>query len=70
MRRIDEQFLKTPFYGSRRMTACLERSLVAWQYCTEGLGMLISWERLQLESLLEDGTGTPSPWTTSHASAA
>jgi putative transposase len=23
---IDEQFLKTPFYGSRRMTACLERS--------------------------------------------
>lgn len=26
MRRIDEQFLKTPFYGSRRMTACLERS--------------------------------------------
>jgi putative transposase len=26
MRRIDEQFLKTPFYGGRRMTACLERS--------------------------------------------
>jgi putative transposase len=26
MRRIDEQFLKTPFYGSRRMTASLERS--------------------------------------------
>ena len=26
MRLIDEQFLKTPFYGSRRMTACLERS--------------------------------------------
>jgi putative transposase len=26
MRRIDERFLKTPFYGSRRMTACLERS--------------------------------------------
>jgi putative transposase len=26
MRWIDEQFLKTPFYGSRRMTACLERS--------------------------------------------
>jgi putative transposase len=26
MRRIDEQFLKTPFYGSRRMTACLERA--------------------------------------------
>ena len=26
MRLIDEQFLKTPFYGSRRMRACLERS--------------------------------------------
>ena len=26
MRLIDEQYLKTPFYGSRRMTACLERS--------------------------------------------
>ena len=26
MRLIDEQFLRTPFYGSRRMTACLERS--------------------------------------------
>jgi putative transposase len=25
MRVIDEQYLKTPFYGSRRMTACLER---------------------------------------------
>jgi putative transposase len=25
MRRIDEQYLKTPFYGSRRMTAVLER---------------------------------------------
>jgi putative transposase len=26
MRLIDQQFLKTPFYGSRRMTAVLERS--------------------------------------------
>ena len=26
MRRIDEQYLKTPFYGSRRMTAVLERA--------------------------------------------
>jgi putative transposase len=26
MRLIDRQFLKTPFYGSRRMTACLARS--------------------------------------------
>jgi len=26
MRLIDEQYLKTPFYGSRRMTACLERA--------------------------------------------
>ena len=26
MRQIDEQFLRTPFYGSRRMTACLERA--------------------------------------------
>ena len=26
MRLIDEQYLKTPFYGSRRMTASLERS--------------------------------------------
>jgi putative transposase len=25
MRRVDEQYLKTPFYGSRRMTAILER---------------------------------------------
>ena len=26
MRLIDQQFLKTPFYGSRRMTVSLERS--------------------------------------------
>ena len=26
MRLIDEQFLRTPFYGSRRMTVFLERS--------------------------------------------
>ena len=26
MRKIDEQYLKTPFYGSRRMTAVLERA--------------------------------------------
>ena len=26
MRLIDEQFLKTPFYGSRKMTIALERS--------------------------------------------
>ena len=26
MRLIDEQFLRTPFYGSRRMTLFLERS--------------------------------------------
>ena len=26
MRRIDEQYLKTPFYGSRRMAECLKRS--------------------------------------------
>jgi putative transposase len=26
MRLIDEQYLKTPFYGSRRMTACLNRA--------------------------------------------
>jgi putative transposase len=26
MRLIDEQYLKTPFYGSRRMTACLSRA--------------------------------------------
>lgn len=25
MRKIDEQYLKTPFYGYRRMTACLQR---------------------------------------------
>jgi putative transposase len=25
MRRIDEQYLRTPFYGSRRMTVCLQR---------------------------------------------
>ena len=26
MRLIDQQYLKTPFYGSRRMAACLARS--------------------------------------------
>ena len=26
MRLIDEQYLKTPFYGSRRMTAVLQRT--------------------------------------------
>ncbi len=26
MRRIDEPYLKTPFYGSRRMAECLKRS--------------------------------------------
>jgi len=26
MRLIDQQFMSTPFYGSRRMTACLGRS--------------------------------------------
>ena len=26
MRLIDEQYLKTPFYGSRRMAECLKRS--------------------------------------------
>ena len=26
MRLIDQQFLLTPFYGNRRMTACLKRS--------------------------------------------
>ncbi len=26
MRRIDEQYMKTPFYGSRRMTQCLQKS--------------------------------------------
>ncbi len=26
MKRIDEQYLKTPFYGSRRMTAVLQRN--------------------------------------------
>jgi putative transposase len=27
MRLIDQQFLRTPFYGSRRMTVFLERSV-------------------------------------------
>ena len=25
MRLIDEQYLRTPFYGSRRMTVCLQK---------------------------------------------
>ena len=56
MRLIDEQFLKTPFYGSRRMTAVLERS-----------GETVNRKRVQrlmalmgLEAMLSQAAGPPS----------
>ena len=60
MRRIDEQFLKTPFYGSRRMTACLERS-----------GETVNRKRVQrLMALMGLEALFPRPRTTIPASAA
>ena len=60
MRLIDEQFLKTPFYGSRRMTACLERS-----------GETVNRKRVQrLMALMGLEAIFPRPRTTTAASDA
>ena len=60
MRLIDEQFLKTPFYGSRRMTACLERS-----------GETVNRKRVQrLMAVMGLETLVPRPRTTTTASDA
>ena len=60
MRLIDEQFLKTPFYGSRRMTACLERS-----------GETVNRKRVQrLMALMGLEALSPRPRTTIPASDA
>jgi putative transposase len=60
MRPIDEQFLKTPFYGSRRMTATLERC-----------GETVDRERVQrLMALMGPEALCPRPRTTTTASAA
>ncbi len=57
MRLIDQQFLKTPFYGSRRMTVSLERS-----------GETVNRKRVQrlmalmgLEAASSPGRGPPPP---------
>jgi len=60
MRLIDEQFLKTPFYGSRRMTASLERS-----------GETVNRKRVQrLMALMGLEALFPRPRTTTPASDA
>src|SRR5512143_2139386 len=60
MRLIDEQFLKTPFYGSRRMTASLERS-----------GEMVNRKRVQrLMAVMGLETLFPRPRTTTTASDA
>jgi putative transposase len=60
MRLIDEQFLKTPFYGSRRMTASLERS-----------GATVNRKRVQrLMALMGLEALFPRPRTTTAASEA
>jgi putative transposase len=60
MRLIDEQFLKTPFYGSRRMTACLERT-----------GETVNRKRVQrLMALMGLEALFPRPRTTTTASDA
>jgi len=58
MRLLDEQYLKTPFYGSRRMTAWLERS-----------GEVINRKRVQrLMALMGLEAVHPRPKTTTPAS--
>jgi putative transposase len=58
MRRIDEQFLKTPFYGTRRMTASLQRA-----------GETVNRKRVQrLMALLGLEALFPKPRTTTVAS--
>jgi putative transposase len=60
MRRIDEQFLKTPFYGSRRMTASLQRG-----------GETVNRKRVQrLMALMGLEALFPKPRTTTAASDA
>ena len=60
MRQIDEQFLRTPFYGSRRMTACLERA-----------GEMVNRKRVQrLMAVMGLETLFPRPRTTTTASDA
>ncbi len=60
MRLIDEQFLKTPFYGSRRMTASLERT-----------GETVNRKRVQrLMALMGLEALFPRPRTTTTASDA
>jgi putative transposase len=60
MRLIDQQFLVTPFYGSRRMTACLERS-----------GETVNRKRVQrLMATMGLEAFFPSPRTTTAASDA
>jgi putative transposase len=60
MRLIDQQFLKTPFYGSRRMTAFLERS-----------GETVNRKRVQrLMTLMGLEALHPRPRTTTAAPAA
>src|SRR3954454_23658523 len=57
MRLIDQQFLKTPFYGSRRMTAFLDRS-----------GELVNRKRVQrLMALMGLEALHPGPRTTTAA---
>ena len=54
MRLIDEQYLKTPFYGSRRMTAVLERS-----------GEAVNRKRVQ-RLMAVDGPGGDLPQAADH----
>jgi putative transposase len=59
MRRIDEQFLKTPFYGTRRMTASLQRA-----------GETVNRKRVQrLMALMGLEALFPKPRTTTTAAA-
>jgi putative transposase len=58
MRRIDEQYLKTPFYGSRRMTVCLTQK-----------GFAVNRKRVQrLMRLMDVEAIYPRPRTTTVAS--
>ena len=57
MRLIDRQFLRTPFYGSRRLTASLERS-----------GETVNRQRVQrLMALMGRDAIVPKPRTTAAA---
>ena len=49
MRRIDEQYLATPFYGSRRLAVWLQRQGVAIRECTRhGQGPVLRGERVHI----------------------